>query len=361
LLQLVHGELPPQNSLSITSLPTWFSSRDLRDLVRQVDFYCPQFYETWIGRTLAAAQPVSDLRALRNGLEAARRLGKPFYAGIPAYGHAFMFDDQGQLRGMYRGMSVTEAMRHPSFRLARAWSADSSANIATTPRQWIGEEFVDFVAISPSAAGKGLGYHLLYSLPTAKMLSSNLAIVRERRPQNCLGVTIFRSPAPGESMALPLPTLQAALQGREPHQEICVKVKTARSPWAMIEGHGGATSPALTVSLTNAGDASSFLSADAVTLTLHFDVPGMDADPGDFTQIAGFSSAGMRASQARSSILVCTCPHLGVGETIATGPIQVSGGARAVYGEWRVRTADGFGSLTGKINTIQLQQKDVIP
>jgi hypothetical protein len=361
LLQLVRRELPARNSLSITSLPTWFTSPDLRDLVRQVDFYCPQFYETRIGHTLAGAMPVSDLRALRNGLEAARRLGTPFYAGIPAYGHAFMFDDQGQLLGMYRGMSVVEAIRHPSFRLARSWSVDASANPAPTPEQWVGEEFVDFVAISPGNEGKGLGYHLLYSLPTAKMLSLNLNIVRERRPQNCLGVCIFRSSAPGESMALPMPTLLAALQGRESQPDVHVKIKTERSPWGVIESHGRYASTALTVSLTDAGDAASFLSADAVTLILHFDATGVEAEPGEFTQIEGFSSTGLRASPDKSSMLVCTCSHLGVGETITTGPIHVSRDARSMFGEWHVRTADGFRSITGKINNIQLLHKDVTP
>ena len=361
LLQRVRRELPARANLSITSLPTWFTSSDLRALIQQVDFYCPQFYETQIAGTLSEALPVSDLRALRNGLASARKLGKPFYAGIPVYGHAFMFDDHQHLLGSYRGMSATEAMRHPSFRLARSWPADASAKPAVAPRQWIGEEFADFVAVHPGVEGKGLGYHLLYSLPTAKMLSVNLDVVRKHRPRNCLGVILFRSPAPEEIMVLPLPALSAVLQGYESHPAIHVKVKTSRAPWGMIEGNAEDASLAVTVSLTNTGDASSSLSADAVTLTLAFDAPGVRAALGDFDNIAAFSSSYLRASPARASLLVCTCSHLGVGETITVGPIQVIGKARAVRGEWRVKEPGGFASLTGTISPRQLQQQEGTP
>jgi len=332
LLKQVRHALPARTGLSITSLPTWFTSRDLRALVRQVDFYCPQFYETQIGRTLAEAKPVSDLRALKNGLAAARKLGTPFYAGLPAYGHAFMFDDHEQLLGTYRGLSASEAMRHPSFRLTRTWPADASAKPAATPAQWIGEEFADFVAIHPGLDGKGLDYHLLYSLPTAKMLAANLAAVRAHRPRNCRGVIIFRSPEPEEIMALPLPALSAALQGREPQPAVRVKVKTARSPWGMIEGRREDAALAVTVSLTNTGDAASAVADDAVTLTLQFDAPGVEAAPGDFTKIDALSPNGLRASPARASVLVCTRAHLGVEETVTLGPIQVTGAARTVWG-----------------------------
>jgi len=121
LLGRIRRGFPDKTQLSITSLPTWFTSRDLRDVVRSVDFYCLQFYETQIGKNIADAYPVSDIRMLERGLESARKLGKPFYAGIPAYGHAFMFDDRGRLLGTYRGMSAAEAAQHPSFCLAKSW------------------------------------------------------------------------------------------------------------------------------------------------------------------------------------------------------------------------------------------------
>ena len=356
LLRLVRQSLPERTVLSLTSLPTWFTSSNLRPLVQQVDFYCPQFYETGIGRTLSDVQTVSDLRILKDGLAAARKLGKPFYAGIPAYGHAFMFDDGGRLLGTYRGMSATGAFRHPSFRQARSWSADSSAKSAASPKQWIGEEFVDLVAVHPGAGGKGLGYHLLYSLPTAQMLALNLQMVREHRPWNCQGVIIFRSPEPDEIMALPLPTLSAVLQGHEPQPVIHAGVKIKPLPWELREADRGDLPSVLTVSLTNTGDTDTYLSDDAVTLTLHFDAPGVEAMPGEFNRMNSLSAAGLQAGPSGTSTLVCTHCHLAVGETITLGPIHVFGGARSMYGEWKVRTPGGFADLTGKINAVQLRQ-----
>jgi len=359
LLSRVRRSLPEGSVLSITSLPTWFTSSDIRDLVRQVDFYCPQFYETRIGRTLDDARPVSDLTVLRNGLRAAGKLGVPFYAGIPAYGHAFMFDDRGRLLGTYRAMSAVEAARHPSFRLARSWASDASGKPAADRAKWVGEEMADFVAVRPGANGKGLGYHLFYSLPTARMLSTNLRAVREDRPSNCLGVIIFRSPEPDEVMTLPMPALLGGVRESEARPFIRARARVDSAPWGMIEG-GGSSSVA-TVSLTNTGDAASFFASDSVTLTLRFDAPGVEVESGDFDSIERFSASGLRASPARTSTLVFTCARIGVGQSVSTGPIRVTGGARSLRGEWRVRKPGGFGILKGQTDVIGLREGTVRP
>lgn len=354
LLRQLRRALPAGTVLSITALPTWFGSPDLRDLVRQVDFYCPQFYETQIGRTLAEAQPVADVRALARGLAAASRLNTPFFAGIPTYGHAFIFDDGGRLLGTYRGMAVSEAMRHPAFRQVCAWPAGDAARQATGIDQWIGEEFVDLLAVHPGRAGKGSGYHLLYSLPASPMLARAMALIHRHRPRNCLGAAIFRWPEPGEIMALPVPTLAAVLGGRKPMPRVTVSLQVAPSPWERVEAGESELSCRVTIALTNAGDARAGLSSDAVTVTLVADQPGIEAIPGDFDAVELRAPSGQPAGPGSATTVVARCSHLNVGETITLGPLRISGRATTLYGEWRVKGPGGFTTFAGELQPVRL-------
>jgi len=359
LLSRIRRDLSDKTQLSITSLPTWFTSRDLRDVVRNVDFYCPQFYETQIGKYIADAYPVSDIRMLKKGLESARRLGKPFYAGIPAYGHAFMFNDKGQLLGTYRGMSATEAAQHPSFRLAKSWPADVSGKPASEIKDWTGEEFVDFEAIRPGVGGRGLGYHLLYTIPTARMLALNLDAVREKRPGNCLGAVVFRSPEQDEIMTLPATAIKLAINKAEASIRVKAIVRVEREPWGLIEGgQGNNTTSVVTVSITNTGEASSCFADCAARLILHFDVPGVNAEPGDFRRIICYSENGLKSGSQRTSELIFSSSNLRVGQTITTGPIHVFGGARTMSGEYEIMKPGGFGFIKGSIELVKFQEKE---
>ncbi len=354
LLGEVRRSLAGPVTLSITALPTWYTSRDMRRLVQQTDFYSPQFYETQIGRELADVHPVSDLRALEKGMAAAQRLGKPFYVGIPAYGHAFMYDDRGRLLGTYRAMSAPQAARHPSFRLAKSWAADSSGKPAHKPEEWIGEEIADFVAVRPGAGGRGLGYHLLYDLPTARMIAANVDVVKEHRPSNCLGVVIFRSPEPDEIMTLPLSSVSAGLRGEEPRLAIRASAEVEKAAWNMVEG-GNEPTFAVTVSLKNTGEANSFFSSDSVVLILKSDAPGIKVEPGDFDRIERFSDSGSSAGPASASVVVCYKSLIRAGETLSVGPVAVNGRARVISGEWRARMPGGFETLAGEVEPVQLR------
>ncbi len=359
LLSRIRRGLPDKTQLSITSLPTWFTSRDLRDVVGNVDFYCPQFYETQIGKSIADAYPVSDIRMLERGLESARRLGKPFYAGIPAYGHSFMFDDKGRLLGTYRGMSAAEAAQHPSFRLAKSWPADASGKPASDEKDWTGEEFVDFEAIRPGVGGRGLGYHLLYTIPTVRMLALNLDAVREKRPGNCLGTVLFRSPEQDEIMTLPATAIKLAVNRAEAAISVKAKVKVEQEPWSLIEGgQEGSTTSVVTVSITNTGEASSCFADSAARITLRFDVPGVKAELGDYNRITCYSENGLKSGPQRTSEVIFSSSNLRVGQTLSTGPIRVFGGARTMSGEYEIMKPGGFGFIKSRIELVKFQEKE---
>jgi len=347
-------------ALSITALPTWFGSSAVEKVQAETDFTVPQYYEPQLPKTLTGFATVSRLKLLERGLAQAGRHGAPFYAGLPAYGHALIYDERGQLLGTYRSMSALDAMAHPSFRLARAFPADKEGKPAT-PATAIGEEIYDFVATKPAPDGRGLGFHLLYDLPTPDLLMQHLATVRAERPRNCRGVILFRYPEPGELATLPLPSVLASLRGEHSQPDLRVQFHVKPAPWELIETNRTAARPPahLSVSVTNIGNASTFLAPDAIEVTLIFDRPGFDSiAPGQFDAVearlqtdpaAPFDSA-LRSSPARANLLRIRKFHLAAGETAIFGPLRLPpDSATQVHGEWTAKSPGNFTTLHGTI------------
>ncbi len=359
------------SALSITALPTWFGSNAVEQVQAETDFTVPQFYEPQVPKTLTDFVTVSRLALLERGLAQAGRHGAPFYAGLPAYGHALIYDERGKLLGTYRSMSALDAMFHPSFRLARAIPADREGHPAT-PATYIGEDIYDFVATRPAPDGRGLGFHLLYDLPAPELLAQHLALVRAQRPGNCRGVILFRYPEPGELATLPLPTVLATLRGEHPQPELRVQFRVKPAPWELIETHRVATRPPadLTVTVTNIGNASTFLAPDAVTLTLTFDRPGFDSiAPGQFDAVEarlqndpnGAFETALRSSPARANLLRCRKFHLAAGESAVFGPIRLpADSAMQVQGAWTAKSPGNFTLLRGEIPLTTLQPQGAV-
>ncbi len=360
---LLHGLRPALHSshsaLSITALPTWFGSGAVERVQAETDFTVPQYYEPQVPKTLTDFATVSRLALLERGLAQAGKRGAPFYAGLPAYGHALIYDDKGQLLGTYRGMGARDALAHPSFRLARAFGSDREGHPAA-PSAYIGEDLYDFVATRPAPDGRGQGFHLLYDLPTPALLAQHLATVRAQRPRNCRGVILFRYPEPAELATLPLPSVLAVLKGETPQPQLRVQFHVKPAPWELIETGRHATRPPadLLVTVTNVGSASTFLAPDAVTLTLVFDRPGFtDIAPGGFDSVearlqndptAAFDTA-LRASPARANLLRCRKFHLAAGESVTFGPLRLpADGSTQVHGEWTAKSPGNFTTLHGE-------------
>jgi hypothetical protein len=365
--------------LSITALPTWYTSGAVRQVADAVDFMVPQYYEPRVAPMLNDFATISCLPMVRQGMQAAAGVGHPFRVGIPAYGHALMYDDHGKLVGLYRDMTAMQAAQHRSFRLARAYPSDIDGKPATRATA-IGEDLLDFVAIQAAQSGKGLGYHLIYDLPTPDLVARHLALIRAERPRECRGVILFCYPEPDATLALPLPALCAALRSQHTDPRLTVSMKTRKAPWDLIEtGKPTAHPPVnLSVKVTNVGDGNSFFATDAVTLTLHFDRPGLDElDARDFDGFETAYSGKMQSDKSRSDLdsieagreLQCSLPRadtirvrkfqLRAGETARIGPIRVSGdGATRVWGTWSVRGPGGFDTIQGEIPPAKLVATD---
>lgn len=321
---------------SVTALPTWLSSPDVRLLAGAVDFLVPQFYENRTPRTLDALAPVSDSAALRNGLVRLRDLGIPFRAGLAAYGHALLYDPKGRLAGMYRGLSPEDALRHPALQMEGEGLLE-------------GEQSLVLRAVAPDANGRGRGVRIAYLLPTAESLRRQLAVYREKAPPNALGPILYRFPEPGEAMALPLPTVEAALAGRKATPAFHVELTAQAVPWSLVGPDARAERPpqALRVRATAVGDGPTQAHPGAVQVLVRLDRPGVDGvAPGDFdsAEVGTLGPGGgfVRGSGVRADTILFRRGHALPGEVFRSGVIETrADGATSAQAEWSVAGPDG--------------------
>jgi hypothetical protein len=331
---------------SISMLTTWFTSRDFDSLLTAVDFYVPQFYEAVTPREytgLGTFPTISSDSALRRGLKAAGRRRASFYAGIPVYGHALVFDDRGRLRGAYHDSGAVEALRRPDFRLTD-----------TTLRN--DESLLEFIG-----SGSAKGFHIVYDLPTPEMLARCRETVQAERPRNCRGMILFRYPEEGETQTVPLPALETVLAGRSPAPDIRVSARTRRhAPWQMIESGeqdaDAGRSHVLLLTVENVGDGGTRVAPDGVELLLYLDHPGLtDIEPGGFDSAEPFAGEpGARSSLLRADGLRLRLGYLAPGASVTAGPFVLPpDGPTRLRGEWKAALTGG-GQRAGDIPEINL-------
>ena len=327
----------PALSLSISALASWYNSRPMAELLDAVDFAAPQFYEGTTPRTRAGFLPISDDAALARGLRAAGRSGHPFYAGLPAYGHALVYDGHGVLRGAFHDAGAADILRNPDFRLIRTFASDAGGNPAQTAASAVGEQIVEFSGAHPDTDN----YRLVFDLPTPQLVERALAHLRADTPPNCLGAILFRYPQPGEGVTLPLPTLAASVRG-EPVTAPTLKLglRTRRhAPWTVIEAGPAAETPGtdLFVDVTALGAFGTTVAPDAAVLTLRFPTPGrlLAVSPGGFDTIS-VTSDGAASSLARADSVRLGIGYLAPGKTVTVGPIRLSDAqAATVHASWQ--------------------------
>lgn len=334
LLKLLRQKLPGWQ-LSATLLSSWYTSRKLDSVLEVLDFSVPQFYESQTPRGYSDFTPVFSPKVLERGLVAAGRRGKPFRAGLPAYGHALVFDGPGRLRGMYRDGGADTLASDPAFRCLRAETDPGTGN-----------RRLEFTAARESA----VDYRILFDLPTVVSVQKALALVTAQRPASCTGVVLFRLPEPGETATLPLPTLLAVLKNQTPMLRLRTRIRTKpAAAWSAIEG-GDEAGTDVFVDLINDGDAGSALGPETVTLDLELTQPGIvEVAPGGFAKATLFAESPERAvSPLRATGVRWSAANLPPGTTLTAGPLRLKRTEiGALKAHWRIITQDGKTALTG--------------
>lgn len=337
---------------STTALFSWLGTDGVQKLSRELDFIVPQAYEGETGRTLGTARPVSDL-ALFDQLHRAEGLECPYYVGLPAYGRATLYDRDGKLVNIYRGMTPQDALRNEAFEVSRAEPVDSQGKAIKKEIDWSGEQFLALKAIRSDSAGRGLGYSILYSIPSCEQLKRSLAAARDKAGHNCRGFIVFRYPEAEEALSLPLEALADTLSGKPLVPVIEGKLESTADVYGALETGGPIATREFYVRIKNSGAASTLIAPDAVTV----DVSGPagsfhDAVSRDAltmkTGVKSESGEFVETPLNTATTIRFTLPGLAAGESAEIGPIRVPQNAAShIKMMWMTRTSSSLKTLTG--------------
>lgn len=284
MLRLVRTHLPPRAKLSITGLPTWIDAPQIEEVLAAADFWIPQCYGAIIPDQLQKAIPIASAQTIANTITRVRRLGHPFYAGIPAYGYALLYSPDGALINLRGNLNPSRVALHPNFELlerrAFAPKATDDDQVQSTS-EWhyvyraLDDDVVDGLAVHAND-------YLALDVPVAESFRAYARAVREGAGESLLGICIFRLPVQDDATTLTLQQIAAALTDAPASTETNVRLDRGKGSL----GDGANCSNCLNVTAVNSGTASALFGTDAFVLTLR--VPSGSVR--GVTSIDGFTS-----------------------------------------------------------------------
>lgn len=284
MLRLVRAHLPPRARLSITGLPTWIDAPQIEEVLAAVDFWIPQCYGAGIPDQLQKAIPIASTPAIANTIARVRRLGHPFYAGIPAYGYALLYSQDGALVNLHGNLNPSRVALHPNFELVerRAFGAKTPDDDQV---QSISEWRYVYRALSDDVVD-GLAVHtndyLVLDVPVAESFRAYVRAVREEAGESLLGICIFRLPVQDDATTLTIQQIAMALTDSPTLTETNLRLERGKD-----SSGGAANCPnCLNVMAVNSGTASALIGADAFVLTLRVPAGSVRG----ITSIDGFTS-----------------------------------------------------------------------
>lgn len=278
-------QLPEGTRLSVTGLPTWMSSPDISLLLDAIDLWIPQLYGAEIPTSIDRAVPISSQREIRRSVAEARRLGKPFFAGLAAYGYAIHYDRRGEMVEVRGDIDLSSALGHGSleFVLQENLGHDVRHVFRATS-----DLVLDGLVIAK-------GESLVFDSPTARSLREAARVVREEAGDQLLGICVFRLPTADDKTNLRLSEIVNALRDRPVTNSVELTIKKN-------------SEQQLRLTAVNAGSASSF-AQDALAIDLYVPsgsvqgVAGIDGFDGFETLCAHDSDIPRKCSSARANII----------------------------------------------------------
>ncbi len=250
MLKKLRELLPPNTILSITGLPGWAFSKDIGDVLAEVDFWIPQCYGGSIPTRLSQQIPISSPADVARIISSVRKLGKPFYAGLSVYSYTILYSKDGTLLELRGDIDPTLAEHDPDLELIESQNYGSDAEPGEIRYVYRAKRdlVIDGLIVQT-------GESLLFDVPNAASLRLSARAVRENAGDRLLGICLFRLPTEADQATLSLSEIAAALADKK------TTVKTAVSIRSDPDG-------LLTLFAKNNGTAGSKLSEDAFTIDL---------------------------------------------------------------------------------------------
>jgi hypothetical protein len=246
ILRRVRAALPPDAQLSVTGLPTWMESASLRQALEAVDFWTPQCYGAQIPQRLDDARPIASPDEVKRGVARARALGKPFYAGLAAYGYALLYGKDGRLGALRGDFDPARAVADARWEMLERKPFTATDGAATGAYRYV-------LRAREAGVLDGLAWQagetLVLDAPSAESLRQTARAARVEGGPQMLGLCVFRLPETDDATSLKLPQIVAALQDTPPAPpQVLTKLTPAhRDPqakgraWLLTVTNNGAT------------------------------------------------------------------------------------------------------------------------
>ena len=278
VLRAVRASLPRDSQLSVTGLPTWVGSGGLGGVLDAVDFWTPQFYGAEIPATADRVVPIASPERIARAVARVRELGKPFYAGLAAYGYALVYDARGrlvELRGDIDPARVAsdarlELVGRGAFGAGVEGDGAGARGAAPPAGEW---RYVFRARGDTTLQGLSLraGEQIVLDVPGSESLRAGVRGVREGAGDKLLGICFFRLPTKGDATTLRLSEVAAALEDREPEFSTNLEAKALSPDGSESEeakGFASKESNRLLVTAANDGAGGALYGADALSVTL---------------------------------------------------------------------------------------------
>ena len=251
LLQKIRPLLPRDTKLSITGLPAWMASNDLTTVLDSVDFWIPQCYGGEIPTHISKRIPISSASDVAQTVDQARRLGKPFYAGLAAYSYVILYGTDGNLVELRGNIDPATVEKHPDLEQIERRSFTTGEPGAMRYEYRAKNDLV--LDGLPVRAGQ----IVVLDVPSSASLRAGARAVRENGGGNLLGICLFRLPVSTDEAVLSIDEIAPALADTE------TNVLTSVDLLKLDDGR-------LYVEVNNNGSASTMLGKDAFDVDIEF-------------------------------------------------------------------------------------------
>jgi len=260
VLRALRPLLPSNMKLSITGLPAWMDSYDLNETLAAADFWIPQCYGATIRERLDRAQPISSSRIVASAVARAKRMNRPFYAGLAAYSYAIQYGADGSLIALRGDLDPALVTNNADFEWISSGRFEQTVG-APKPSEW---RYIYRARADSVVAGTSVrkGDSLMLDVPTAESLRATARAAREQGGDRLLGLCIFRLPQQDDATTLSIGEVAAALADRLPESSFRIDVNVEELDDKDRVGHR------LTLTIFNDGAARSRMDDGAMALAL---------------------------------------------------------------------------------------------
>src|SRR5581483_11639822 len=184
--------------ISITGLPSWMESPQLKKTLVETDFWVPQCYGARIPERMDQEIPIASPAGVAQTVRRVRQLDHPFYAGLAAYGYAIHYSGNGRILELGGDLDPKVIVTNHALE-----------QIGPAPRIGldIGDIRYRYRAIEDCTTGSmqlRKGELLVLDVPTEEGLRASIRAVLENAGSMLRAICLFRLPSKNDPTTLSL-------------------------------------------------------------------------------------------------------------------------------------------------------------